>query len=110
MGLHMVAMAKFHHLQLAATSNGLSPAVVVAGIVCPLSLKLFMSLRIFREEVIYKARLFLFRLGRIAFNNEILFANGTRFERFLRLISQTIVPTSTPTSEETLNMLSITAL
>jgi hypothetical protein len=108
MGLHAVAVAKIH-FQL-AISNGVSPAVVVAGIVCPLSLKIFMGLRMFREEAIYKARLFFFRLCHIAFNSEIPFTNGTRFERFLRLIGQNTIYTTNTTSEGTLNTLSMLAL
>ncbi|GAU29338.1 hypothetical protein TSUD_227090 [Trifolium subterraneum] len=108
MGLHVVAMATIH-LQL-AISNGLSPAVVVAGIVCPLSLKIFMGLRKFREEAIYKTRLFFFRLCHIAFNSETSFANGTRFERFLRLIGQNTIYTTNTTSVDTLNTLSMVAL
>ncbi|KAI4327119.1 hypothetical protein L6164_019619 [Bauhinia variegata] len=88
MGLHMVAIAKLH-VQL--TSHSLSP--VVCGLACPLALKLLMGFRLFREaytEALYASRLFLFRLGQIAFGRRPLATNGHRLERAIRLISQTI--------------------
>ncbi|TKY70832.1 hypothetical protein E2542_SST07126 [Spatholobus suberectus] len=96
MGLHMVPVAKLH-LQL--TRQSLGPAV--AWIVCPLALKLLLGLRVFRQEAVYSTRFFFFRLGRIVFNREIPFANGTRLARAFRLLLQTLTTiTTTTTSQE----------
>lgn len=100
----MVAAAKFH--------------LSLAGIVGPVTLKLCMGLmRMFREEALYATRLFFFRLGQIAFNRETPLANGggTRLERALRLIGQTVSTTNnstatTPSEDDTLNTLSMLAL
>nr|KYP67172.1 hypothetical protein KK1_013495 [Cajanus cajan] len=95
MGLHVVpvTLAK-------VARQSLGP--VVAWTVCPLALKLLLSLRLFRQEAVYSTRLFFFRFGRIFFNREIPFANGTRFERAFRLMFQTLTTTTT-TQEEQLN-------
>lgn len=95
MGLHMVALAKFH-LQLA--THSLSPAV--AAIVCPMALKLFLGLRLFREEAVSATRLFFFRLGQIAFNTQQPFANRPRLERAFRLLYQTVTSTRTTTPSD----------
>ncbi|KAK7309054.1 hypothetical protein RJT34_05479 [Clitoria ternatea] len=111
MGLHMVAVASFHW-QLAR--HGLNPAIV-AGIVGPLTLKLLLCLRVFRDEAVHATRFFFFRLGHIVFNREIPFAHATRLERALRLILRTVT-TTTPTpqdeelTQETFNVLSTFSL
>ncbi|KAK7406254.1 hypothetical protein VNO78_07877 [Psophocarpus tetragonolobus] len=100
MGLHMVAMAKFHVL---FGRHSIGP--VVGWTVCPLAFKLFLGLRVFQQDAVYSTRLFLFRLGQIVLNREIPFTNGTRLERAFRLMRQTLTTntTSTTTQEEQLN-------
>ncbi|KAL2348155.1 hypothetical protein Fmac_002155 [Flemingia macrophylla] len=97
MGLHMVpvTVAKVH-LQVAKQSLG----PVVGWIVCPLALKLYLGLRLFRQEALYSTRLFFFRLGRIVFDAELPFANTTRFERAFRLMFQTLTTATTTTQEQ----------
>lgn len=111
MGLQMVAL--FHIV----THHSLGPAVL-AGFACPLALKLLLGFRMFREacfEALYASRLFLFRLGHIAFDNESI-ANDARFERAFRLICHTITnPRRSGVSEipmemETVHALSMLAL
>ncbi|CAJ1928437.1 unnamed protein product [Sphenostylis stenocarpa] len=102
MGLHMVAVAKFHFI---VSRHSISP--VVAWTVCPLALKLFMGLGVLRDEAVYSTRLFFFRLAQILFNREIPFAHGTRLGRAFRLVFQTLHnnnnDNSTTTPEEQLN-------
>ncbi|WJX89079.1 Protein arginine N-methyltransferase 7 [Trifolium repens] len=85
MVLHMVTLLKLH-LQLT------KPAVagVSTSIICVL--KLLMGFRFFKDEALYQSRLFLFRLGQIAFNSEPQISNLARMERAFRLIFPTHVP------------------
>ncbi|KAK7330758.1 hypothetical protein VNO77_24957 [Canavalia gladiata] len=111
MGLHMVALAKLH-LQL--TSHGLKPALF--GVACPLVLKVLLGFRLFRNDALYKSRLFLFQLGHIAFNREAQISYLQRMERALRLIWRTLIPATASSSmdsqigERTLHDLSMLAL
>ncbi|MED6215770.1 hypothetical protein PIB30_001391 [Stylosanthes scabra] len=80
MGFHMVAVAKFH---------GLRAAMATTGMVCSV-LKLLMGFRIWRDEAVHQSRLFLFRLGHIAFNTDTPLSTAARLERALRLIWGTL--------------------
>ncbi|MED6210292.1 hypothetical protein PIB30_062776 [Stylosanthes scabra] len=91
MGLHMVALAKFH---------GLRPAMVTTGMVCSV-LKLLMGFRIWRDEAVHQSRLFLFRLGHIAFNRDTPLSTTARLERALRLIWGALPSNTSSTSAAT---------
>nr|XP_012573623.1 uncharacterized protein LOC101507452 [Cicer arietinum] len=95
MVLHMVTLMKLH-LQLAKpAAAGFSTSVV-------LLLKLLIGFRFFRDEALYQSRLFLFRLGQIAFNTEPQTSNVARMGRALRLIfpTNTTVTASNSTSSQ----------
>ncbi|KAK7367784.1 hypothetical protein VNO80_09802 [Phaseolus coccineus] len=85
MGLHMVAVAKFHFI---VSRHSIAP--VVAWTVCPLAFKLFLALRVFQDEAVYSTRLFFFRMSQILFNRETPFAHRTRVGRAFRLMLQTL--------------------
>ncbi|QCD91564.1 hypothetical protein DEO72_LG4g2530 [Vigna unguiculata] len=95
MGLHMVAVAKFHFI---VSRHSIGP--VVAWTVCPLAFKLFMALRLFTDEAVYSTRFFFFRMAQILFNGETTFARGTRVGRAFRLMFQTLNNNTSPTTQE----------
>ncbi|KAI5417509.1 hypothetical protein KIW84_042208, partial [Lathyrus oleraceus] len=78
MVLHMVTLLKLH-FQLTRPIAGFSSSII-------LILKLLFGFRFFRDEALYRSRLFLFRLGQIAFNTEHQASNVARIGRALRLI------------------------
>ncbi|CAL5197990.1 unnamed protein product [Lathyrus oleraceus] len=80
MVLHTMVTSWMLHLHLTA------PAVAGVPVSIILILKLLFGFRFFRDEALYQSRLFLFRLGQIAFNTEHQASNVARIERALRLI------------------------
>ncbi|CAI8609607.1 unnamed protein product [Vicia faba] len=95
MVLHMVTLVRLH-LQLTRPIAGFSTSII-------LLLKLLLGFRFFKDEALYQSRLFLFRLGQIAFNSEHQVSNVARMERALRLIFPrhvTIVTSSNSTSSQ----------
>lgn len=101
MGLQMVAyLAK---LKLLSNSSHITLSPMVAGLVWPFMLKLCFSFKLVRQtysDLLHSSRLFLFQLGRIAFdptelpdhnfnigNNN---GNRSRLERALRLVQERV--------------------
>lgn len=102
MGLPMVAhLAKFK-LLCNPSHTALSPAVTV--LVWPFMLKLCFSFKLVRQaysDLVRGTRLFLFQLGRIAFDRgevpaDHVNGNGHRFERALRLVNERLAHLRTP--------------
>ncbi|CAI8609599.1 unnamed protein product [Vicia faba] len=83
MVLHMMVSPLMLHLHLTA------PAVAGVSSSIILLLKLLFGFRFFKDEALYQTRLFLFRLGQIAFNSEPQVSYLERMERSLRLIFPT---------------------
>ncbi|XP_058765004.1 uncharacterized protein LOC131638460 [Vicia villosa] len=97
MVLHMISMVTPLMLHLHLTA----PAVAGASVSIILVLKLLLGFRFFKDEALYQSRLFLFRLGQIAFNSEPQVSYLARMERALRLIFPTyatVITTSSSTS------------
>ncbi|CAK8562738.1 unnamed protein product [Lathyrus sativus] len=96
MVLHMMVTPLMLHLHLTA------PAVAGVSVSIILVLKLLFGFRFFKDEALYQSRLFLFRLGQIAFNSEPQASIIARMERALRLIFPTYatVTTSNSTSSQ----------
>ncbi|KAG2681533.1 hypothetical protein I3843_11G149800 [Carya illinoinensis] len=84
MVLHLVPLAKLN--LLSASQN---PCPSVTSLLWPFLLRLSFGLKLVLgtyPEVVYAARLFFFRLGRIALHAEPALANNSRLERALRLV------------------------
>lgn len=93
MVLHMAAYIAKLNL-LSSSSHSLSP--MVASLVLPFLLKLSFGFTIVRRtysDLLHASRLFLFQVGRIAFEREVadnIGNNRSRLERALRLISERV--------------------
>ncbi|GLT35166.1 hypothetical protein SLA2020_096410 [Shorea laevis] len=86
MGLHLVALCK---LNLLSPSHSIRPTL--AALICPYVLRVVFSLGIARRgyvDLLYASRLFFFQLGRIVSDAEPAQANGSRWQRAVRLVCQ----------------------
>ncbi|KAM7531115.1 hypothetical protein LguiB_034525 [Lonicera macranthoides] len=116
MGLHLVILSK---LSLMANSHSSISTPMVATLLWPLLVKLFLTLRPINQiynDIIHNSRLFFFRLEQIAFSSGSGSGSGSRLERALRLVSERLTQiresssSSSQSHEESFHTLSMLAL
>ncbi|OAY60026.1 hypothetical protein MANES_01G080400v8 [Manihot esculenta] len=118
MGLPVAALAKLK-LGLSFSSSHAVVSPFLPSLICPFVIKLACRLGMVRRaysDIIYASRLFIFQLGRIAFedsNQDQAF--GNRLGRALRLVSQRVIrtrrsPATTQSDEDSFHALSMFSL
>ncbi|KAJ9173389.1 hypothetical protein P3X46_016530 [Hevea brasiliensis] len=119
MGLPPVAALAKLKLGLSLSSSHTVVSPLLTSLICPFVVKLACGLgqvRRAHSDVIYASRLFIFQLGRIAFedNNQDQ-AFGSRWARALRLVCQRMTqarrsPAATQSDEDSFHALSMLSL
>ncbi|KAF8412989.1 hypothetical protein HHK36_000961 [Tetracentron sinense] len=109
MGVHLVVLAKLNFLAMAGHGH----SSLVTALVWPFTLKLPLSSRNMHKvytDAAVASRLFLFRLNRIVFGDELNNANSRRWERALRLVYERFRSSTIQPDEDSLHVVSMLSL